>query len=190
MSCTYDLHFYASFSLLELFPKIELNIQRDFSKAVLSEDGSKVSSRRGYGIGVDVWPAVRTVMEYMEQFDRNDDGLIENDGFPDQTYDAWTVHGISVYCGCLWLAALQAAVAAMAQHLGDNGSSSNSKSIQADQLAGQWYTASSGLAPLFDEFKTRSALRKIYDFNVMKVKGGRMDAVNGMHPNEKSGQAV
>ncbi|QHO32654.1 hypothetical protein S83_027124 [Arachis hypogaea] len=25
--CTYDVHFYASFALLELFPKIELNIQ-------------------------------------------------------------------------------------------------------------------------------------------------------------------
>ncbi|XWS09124.1 hypothetical protein CRYUN_Cryun40dG0059100 [Craigia yunnanensis] len=269
MWCTYDVHFYASFALLELFPKIELNIQRDFAKAVLSEDGRKVKflTEGNYGIrkvrgavphdlgthdpwnemnaynihdtskwkdlnpkfvlqvyrdfaatgdmafGVDVWPAVRTAMEYMEQFDIDDDGLIENDGFPDQTYDTWTVHGVSAYCGCLWLAALQAA-AAMAQQLGDkffaetcknkffsaksafekklwngsyfnydSGSSSNSKSIQADQLAGQWYTASSGLAPLFDEFKTRSALQKIYDFNVMKVKGGRMGAVNGMHPN-------
>ncbi|MED6134806.1 hypothetical protein PIB30_040420 [Stylosanthes scabra] len=165
--------------------------------------------------GVDVWPAVRAAMEYMEQFDRDGDGLIENDGFPDQTYDTWTVHGISAYCGCLWLAALQAA-AAMALQLGDrdfaetckrkflkakpafeeklwngsyfnydSGSSSNSKSIQADQLAGQWYTASSGLPPLFDESKIKSALRKVYDFNVMKVKGGKMGAVNGMHPNGK-----
>ncbi|MBA0588473.1 hypothetical protein Gorai_001574 [Gossypium raimondii] len=268
---TYDVHFYASFALLDLFPKIELNIQRDFAKAVLSEDGRRVKflAEGNYGIrkvrgavphdlgthdpwnemnaynihdtskwkdlnpkfvlqvyrdfaatgdmqfGVDVWPAVRTAMEYMEQFDRDDDGLIENDGFPDQTYDAWTVHGVSAYCGCLWLAALQAA-AAMAEQIGDrffaetcktkfctaksafekklwngsyfkydSGSSSNSKSIQADQLAGQWYTASSGLAPLFDEFKIRSALQKIYDFNVMKVKGGRMGAVNGMHLNGK-----
>ncbi|KAK6255151.1 hypothetical protein SCA6_016456 [Theobroma cacao] len=271
MWCTYDVHFYASFALLELFPKIELNIQRDFAKAVLSEDGRKVKflAEGNYGIrkvrgavphdlgthdpwnemnaynihdtskwkdlnpkfvlqvyrdfaatgdmafGVDVWPAVRAAMEYMEQFDRDDDGLIENDGFPDQTYDTWTVHGVSAYCGCLWLAALQAA-AAMALQVGDkffaetckskffgaksafekklwngsyfnydSGSTSNSKSIQADQLAGQWYTASSGLPPLFDEFKTRSALQKIYDFNVMKVKGGRMGAVNGMHPNGK-----
>lgn len=42
MWCTYDVHFYASYALLELFPKIELNIQRDFAKAVLSEDGRKV----------------------------------------------------------------------------------------------------------------------------------------------------
>ncbi|GLT68595.1 hypothetical protein SLA2020_408090 [Shorea laevis] len=271
MWCTYDVHFYASFALLMLFPKIELNIQRDFAKAVLSEDGRKVkflaegkwgirkvrgavphdlgthdpwNEMNAYNIhdtskwkdlnpkfvlqvyrdftatgdmsfGVDVWPAVRTAMEYMEQFDRDNDDLIENDGFPDQTYDTWTVHGVSAYCGCLWLAALQAA-AAMALQVGDkffaeqckmkflsvktafeaklwngsyfnydSGSSSNSTSIQADQLAGQWYTASSGLPPLFDDFKIRSALQKIYDYNVMKVKGGRMGAVNGMHPNGK-----
>nr|GEV79566.1 non-lysosomal glucosylceramidase [Tanacetum cinerariifolium] len=156
-------------------------------------------------------------MAYMDQFDRDDDCLIENDGFPDQTYDAWTVHGVSAYCGCLWLAALQA-TAAMASQLGDtataegdkrkfikaktafeaklwngsyfnydSGTSNNSKSIQADQLAGQWYMASSGLPNLFDDVKIRSALQKIFDFNVLKVVGGRMGAVNGMHPNGKDG---
>ncbi|XP_068652422.1 uncharacterized protein [Aristolochia californica] len=271
MWCTYDVHFYASFALLALFPMLELSIQKDFAKAVLCEDRRKVkflaegnwgirkvkgavphdlgthdpwSEMNAYNIhdtsrwkdlnpkfvlqvyrdfaatgdmsfGAEVWPAVRAAMEYMEQFDRDGDGLIENDGFPDQTYDAWTVHGISAYCGCLWLAALQAA-AAMAHRLGDNsfaewcrskfqkaepvfeaklwngsyfnydsGTSSNSKSIQADQLAGQWYTASAGLPSLFDESKIRRALQKIFEFNVMKVKGGRMGAVNGMTPNGK-----
>ncbi|KAL8486818.1 hypothetical protein ACS0TY_023492 [Phlomoides rotata] len=271
MWCTYDVHFYASFALLELFPKIELSIQREFANAVLFEDRRKVKflAEGNWGIrkvkgavphdlgthdpwhemnaynihdtsrwkdlnpkfvlqvyrdfaatgdlsfGADVWPAVRAAIEYMDQFDRDNDGLIENDGFPDQTYDAWTVHGVSAYCGSLWLAALQAG-AAMALQLGDeafaekcknklikakavfeeklwngsyynydSGSSSNSKSIQADQLAGQWYTAASGLPDLFDEQKIRSALQKVFDFNVMKVRGGRMGAVNGMHPNGK-----
>ncbi|WCJ24239.1 Beta-glucosidase GBA2 type family protein [Euphorbia peplus] len=271
MWCTYDVHFYASFALLELFPQIELNIQRDFAKAVLSEDGRKVkfladgnvgirkvrgavphdlgthdpwhemnaynihdtskwkdlnskfvlqvyrdfAATQDMSFGVDVWPAVRSAMEYMEQFDKDNDSLIENDGFPDQTYDAWTVHGVSAYCGCLWLAALEAA-ASMGFQLGDkyfaelckskfvtakaafeaklwngtyfnydSGASNNSKSIQADQLAGQWYVASSGLPSLFDESKIKSTLQKIYDFNVMKVRGGRMGAVNGMHPNGK-----
>ncbi|XP_021850909.2 uncharacterized protein [Spinacia oleracea] len=271
MWCTYDVHFYASFALLDLFPKIELSIQREFAKAVLSEDGRKVrflaegnwgirkvrgavphdlgthdpwKEMNAYNIhdtskwkdlnpkfvlqvyrdfaatgdmafGIDVWPSVRAAMEYMDQFDMDGDGLIENDGFPDQTYDTWTVHGVSAYCGCLWLAALQAA-AAMAFQLGDeefgekykrkfqmakhafeaklwngsyfnydSGSSSNSKSIQADQLAGQWYTASSGLPNLFDDFKIKSTLQKIFDYNVMKVKGGRAGAVNGIHPNGK-----
>ncbi|XP_074588013.1 uncharacterized protein LOC141843888 [Curcuma longa] len=271
MWCTYDVHFYASFALLDLFPKIELTIQRDFAKAVLHEDRRKVkfladgtwgirkvrgavphdlgthdpwNEMNAYNIhdtskwkdlnskfvlqvyrdfaatgdmsfGRDVWPAVCAAIDYMEQFDRDGDGLIENDGFPDQTYDAWTVHGISAYCGCLWLAALEAG-AAMAQRLGDHafaekckikflkakpvfeaklwngsyfnydsGSSSNSRSIQADQLAGQWYAASSGLPSLFDEVKIRHTLQKIFEYNVMKVKGGRMGAVNGMNPNGK-----
>ncbi|KAL6523824.1 hypothetical protein OROHE_016362 [Orobanche hederae] len=271
MWCTYDVHFYASFALLELFPRIELSIQREFAKAVLSEDTRKVkflaegnwgirkvkgavphdlgthdpwhemnaynihdtsrwkdlnpkfvlqvyrdfAATGDFSFGADVWPSVCAAIEYMEQFDRDNDGLIENDGFPDQTYDTWTVHGISAYCGSLWLAALQAA-AAMAVQLGDeafaekcrfkfvkakavfeeklwngsyfnydSGSSGNSKSIQTDQLAGQWYTAASGLPDLFDGAKIRSALQKVYDFNVMKVRGGRMGAVNGMHPSGK-----
>ncbi|KAG8080742.1 hypothetical protein GUJ93_ZPchr0007g4347 [Zizania palustris] len=173
MWCTYDVHFYASFALLELFPKIELSIQRDFATGVLLEDRCRVRfladgtwgirkvigsvshdlgahdpwhELNAYNIhdtsrwkdlnpkfvlqvyrdfvatgdmsfGKDVWPAVCTAMEYMEQFDHDGDGMIENDGFPDQTYDAWTVRGVSAYCGCLWLAALQAA-AALARSLG------------------------------------------------------------------------
>lgn len=268
---TYDVHFYASFALLDLFPKIELSIQCDFARAVLYEDRRKVKfladgncgirkvkgavphdlgthdpwhEMNAYNIhdtskwkdlnpkfvlqvyrdfaatgdmafGREVWPAVCAAMDYMEQFDRDDDGVIENDGFPDQTYDAWTVHGISAYCGCLWLASLQAA-ATMAHRLGDHafaekctikfleakqviesklwngsyfnydsGTSSNSRSIQADQLAGQWYAASSGLPSVFDDSKIRSTLQKIFEFNVMRVGGGSMGAVNGMHPNGK-----
>lgn len=268
---TYDVHFYASFALLDLFPKIELSIQLDFARAVLCEDRSKVKfladgnwgirkvkgavphdvgthdpwqELNAYNIhdtskwkdlnpkfvlqvyrdfaatgdmafGREVWPAVCAAMDYMEQFDRDEDGLVENDGFPDQTYDAWTVHGVSAYCGCLWLASLQAA-ATMAHRLGDHasaekytinflkakqaiesklwngsyfnydsGTSNNSRSIQADQLAGQWYAASSGLPSLFDDGKIKTALQKIFEFNVMRVGGGRMGAVNGMHPNGK-----
>ncbi|KAJ4777497.1 Non-lysosomal glucosylceramidase [Rhynchospora pubera] len=271
MWCTYDVHFYASFALLELFPKIELAIQSDFAKAVLHEDTRRVKflADGKYGIrkvrgavphdlgthdpwhemnaynihdtskwkdlnpkfvlqvyrdfaatgdfsfGRAVWPSVRAAIDYMAQFDRDGDGLIENDGFPDQTYDAWTVHGVSAYCGCLWLASLEAA-AAMAYSLGDHsfaekckvkflrakkafeeklwngsyfnydsGSSKNSRSIQADQLAGQWYTAASGLPLLFEEKKIRSTLQRIFEYNVMKVRGGRMGAVNGMTPRGK-----
>ncbi|BFI11966.1 non-lysosomal glucosylceramidase [Marchantia polymorpha subsp. ruderalis] len=265
---TYDVHFYASFALLSLFPKLELAIQRDFAAACLSHSEEKVKFLAEGKSGIkkvfgsvphdlgthdpwvevnaynihdtskwkdlntkfvlqvyrDVvatgdknfaracWPAVFAAMAYMDQFDRDKDGLIENDGFPDQTYDTWSVHGVSAYCGGLWVAALQAA-ASMAEICDDpktaeyfrtkfvqardmyekklwngsyfnydSGNSSNSNSIQADQLAGQWYAWASGLPPLFDDFKARSALKKVYDFNVMKVKGGRMGAVNGMHP--------
>lgn len=221
---TYDVHFYSSFSLLILFPKLELSIQRDFAAAVMMHDPEKVHiisngkwvPRKVLGavphdIGLNdpwfkvnaynlhntnrwkdlnpksvlqvyrdavftgdksfaraVWPAVYTAMAYMDQFDKDKDEMIENEGCPDQTYDVWSVTGVSAYCGGLWVAALQAA-SAMANEVGDmesrilfwqkylkakavyeklwNGSYFNyddnggrtSSSIQADQLAGQWY---------------------------------------------------
>lgn len=39
---TYDVHFYSSFALLYLFPKLELSIQRDFAMAVKIHDPEKV----------------------------------------------------------------------------------------------------------------------------------------------------
>lgn len=265
---TYDVHFYSSFALLMLFPKLELNIQRDFALAVLMHDPTKIKimsdgrwvPRKVLGavphdMGLNdpwfevnaynffntdrwkdlnskfvlqayrdmrvtgdkkfakaVWPAVYTAMAFLDQFDKDGDGMIENEGFPDQTYDAWTVTGVSAYCGGLWVAALQAA-SAMAREVGDmesadyflsrfhkakvvydeelwngsyfnydNSGSSTSSSIQADQLAGHWYARAIGLSPIVDEDKVRSALEKIYNFNVLKVHGGTRGAVNGMLP--------
>jgi non-lysosomal glucosylceramidase len=217
---TYDVHFYASFALVMLFPKLELNLQRDFAAAVLMHDPSrmqimsdgkwvprKVLGAVPHDVGLNdpwfeinaynlfstarwkdlnckfvlqvyrdvvatgdkdfaraVWPSVYVAMAYMDQFDKDGDGMIENEGIPDQTYDTWSVTGVSAYCGGLWVAALQA-TSAMAHEVGDDGSanyfwikyqkaktvygklwngsyfnydSSGNKSIQADQLAGQW----------------------------------------------------
>ena len=220
---TYDVHFYSSFALVMLFPKLQLSIQRDFAAAVLMHDPSKMkllhdgkwASRKVLGavphdIGIDdpwyevnaynlyntdrwkdlnpkfvlqiyrdvvatsdekfaeaVWPSVYVAMAYMDQFDKDGDGMIENEGFPDQTYDTWSVTGVSAYSGGLWVAALQAA-SAIARVVGDKGSEEyfwhkfqkakavyqklwngsyfnydssgriSSSSIQADQLAGQW----------------------------------------------------
>jgi len=49
-------------------------------------------------------------MHRVSAYDRDGDGLIENDGFPDQTYDIWTVTGPSAYTAGLWVAALAACV--------------------------------------------------------------------------------
>lgn len=159
-----------------------------------------------------VWPAVYIAMAYMEQFDKDGDGMIENDGFPDQTYDTWSVSGVTAYRGGLWVAALQA-TSALAHVVGDKGcedyfwskfqkakkvydklwngsyfsydssGSSTSSSIQADQLAGQWYARACGLQPIVSEEKAKSALEKVYNFNVLKVNGGKLGALNGMLPN-------
>lgn len=270
MCNTYDVHFYASFAFVMLFPKLQLSIQRDFAAAVMMHDPSKMSllsdgtlvQKKALGavphdIGMNdpwfnvnyyclfntdrwkdlnpkfvlqvyrdvvatgdknfaqaVWPSVYIAMAYMEQFDKNGDGMIENEGFPDQTYDTWCVLGVSAYCGGLWVAALQA-TSALACEIGDkgaedyfwlkflkaktvyeklwNGSYFNydssggkaSSSIQADQLAGQWYARACGLQPIVDKEKAKSALEKVYNFNVLKVENGRRGAVNGMLPNGK-----
>ncbi|CAN1355452.1 Non-lysosomal glucosylceramidase [Linum perenne] len=267
---TYDVHFYSSFALIMLFPKIQLSVQRDFAAAVMMHDPSKVSvlhdgqwtARKALGavphdIGLHdpwfevnayclyntdrwkdlnpkfvlqvyrdvvgtgdkkfaqaVWPSVYMAMAFMDQFDKDGDGMIENEGFPDQTYDTWSVSGVSAYSGGLWVAALQAA-SALAGVVGDKGSevhfwykfqkaksvyeqlwngsyfdydnsgSRNSKSIQADQLAGHWYAQACGLVPIVDKEKAKSTLEKVFEYNVMKVKDGKRGAVNGMLPDGK-----
>ncbi|KAG7619940.1 Glycosyl-hydrolase family 116 catalytic region [Arabidopsis suecica] len=262
---TYDVHFYSSFALLSLFPKLALSIQRDFAATVLIQDPTKKKimssgewvTRKLLGsvphdIGLNdpwlelneynffntdrwkdlnakfvlqvyrdvvatndqsfakaVWPSVYTAVAYLDQFDKDEDGMIENEGFPDQTYDAWSVTGVSAYCGGLWVAALQAA-SAFASIVGENAvaiyfnakyekakivyeklwngsyfnyddsGSGSSSSILADQLAGQWYARACGLKPITKEEWIKKALETIYEFNVMKVKGGTRGAVNGM----------
>ena len=155
------------------------------------------------------WPAVQEAIEYLKKYDRNGDGVPENDGYPDQTYDDWVVHGESAYCGGLWLGALRAAEE-IARALGDsaavdkyhilftkaqgsyikklwNGNyfsydtmSEYRDNIQADQLAGQWYATSIGLGDLVPPEMQKKALRRIFDYNVMKFGGGDMGAVNGI----------
>jgi len=155
------------------------------------------------------WPAVQESLDYLRKYDHDGDGIPENDGFPDQTYDVWVVRGESAYCGGLWLAALRAADE-MAGALGDtqaaaqykelfsrsqasyirklwNGSyfrydtkSEYRDNIQADQLAGQWYASMTGLGALVPPEMQRSALKKIFDNNVMKFGKGEMGVVNGI----------
>ena len=47
----------------------------------------------------------------LKRFDQDGDGIPENGGAPDQTFDDWQLKGVSAYCGGLWLAALEAAIA-------------------------------------------------------------------------------
>ncbi|RMF28867.1 MAG: hypothetical protein D6759_14995, partial [Chloroflexi bacterium] len=157
------------------------------------------------------WPAVQAALDYLKGFDRDGDGLPENDGLPDQTYDTWPMRGASAYCGGLWMAALEAAVE-MARLVGDgtaarryadwltqaqasyearlwNGryydydtDGSHHDSLMADQLAGQWYADLCGLPPIVPDDHVRSALEAIYRANVLSFAGGQMGAVNGTRP--------
>ncbi|CAH1646576.1 unnamed protein product [Spodoptera littoralis] len=157
----------------------------------------------------DMYPAALGLLRAARRWDHDHDGLIENGGFPDQTFDAWIMTGPSAYCGGLWVASLSA-VCVMARILGHeedekefstlleqakqsfeeklwNGSyykfdlkPANSHVVMADQLAGQWFLRSSGWSEqVFPEENVRKSLATIYENNVLKFKGGKMGAVNG-----------
>jgi len=59
----------------------------------------------------ECWPAIVATLAYLKGFDLDNDGIPENSGAPDQTFDDWQLKGISAYCGALWIAALEAAIA-------------------------------------------------------------------------------
>ncbi|XP_031762709.1 LOW QUALITY PROTEIN: non-lysosomal glucosylceramidase [Xenopus tropicalis] len=230
---TYDVHFYASFALIMLWPQLEISLQYDMAASVLQEDPelrkylmsgtvAPVKSRsvvphdvgdpddepwqklnaylihdtanwkdlnlkfvlqvyRDYHITKDttylrdMWSVCQTVMETSLKFDEDGDGLIENSGFADQTYDDWVMTGPSSYCGGLWLAAV-CMMCKMAEVLGDgaaqekftdilhrgkaafekllwNGKYYNfdcgdqpySNSVMVDQCAGNWFLRACGL---------------------------------------------
>ncbi|CAH04764.1 Non-lysosomal glucosylceramidase [Caenorhabditis elegans] len=168
---TYDVHFYASFALAELWPELEITIQSEFTDQVYHSiekptrfhmEGDwanvKTASRVPHDLGnpadepwiatnayvmhdtgkwkdlnmkyvltswrdyvvlsnehedflFHTWPAVRMIMlEALENWDQDGDGMIENFGKADQTYDAWQMEGVSAYCGSLWLASLRVAI--------------------------------------------------------------------------------
>ena len=123
-------------------------------------------------------------------------GIVENEGFPDQTYDVWIASGVSAYTGGLYVAALFAmekvcsildsvedgkkfggkakrAKAAYTKLLWNgtffNYSTENSTSIMSDQLCGQWWARSCGLEDVVEDLeKVRTTLRTIYEHNVLK----------------------
>jgi non-lysosomal glucosylceramidase len=59
----------------------------------------------------ECWEAIVETLAYLKTFDHDGDGIPENSGAPDQTFDDWRLRGISAYCGALWIAALEAAIA-------------------------------------------------------------------------------
>lgn len=188
----------------DLNSKFVLMLWRDY---VLSGANDDAFLRRS-------WPAAKHAMEYLAKFDRNDDGIPENEGFPDQTYDDWTMKGESAYCGGLWLAALRAAeeiakkmndVPAAEQYRASferarksyieklwtgsyfryDTSSQYRNNVMADQLAGQWYANLTGLGDLVPPEMRRTALKTVFDATVTKFANGEMGAVNGATPDGK-----
>lgn len=230
---TYDVHFYASFSLIMLWPKLQLSVQYDMRDATIMEDKKlvkylmsgtvairKTSNSVPHDVGdpegepwigvnayfihdtanwkdlnlkfvlqvyrdyvfthdenylKNMWPVIKTLMDKCLTWDVDNDGLIENSGFADQTYDSWIMFGSSAYCGGLWLSALHVCTI-MASKMNEEGEEKkylellqkgqkafhdklwtgsyykfdsserqHSSSIMSDQLCGHWYLKACGI---------------------------------------------
>jgi non-lysosomal glucosylceramidase len=154
----------------------------------------------------ECWDAVEAALTYLKAFDLDGDGIPENSGAPDQTFDDWRLQGISAYCGGLWIAALEAAVAmggilersvtqyqtwlAQARSVYHatlwNGqfykldSGSGSEVVMADQLCGQFYARLLGLPDVVALSCARSALQTVYESCFLKFHEGRIGAANGV----------
>lgn len=69
-------------------------------------DAAWVPAEEGRRLVHTALPTLRAVMATALTWDQDKDGMIENSGKPDQTFDSWVMVGPSAYCGGLWLAAL------------------------------------------------------------------------------------
>eukprot|EP00794_Sanderia_malayensis_P009762 gene9762-10761_t len=202
----YTIHDTSTWKDLNL--KFVLQVYRDYS---LTQDTQFL---------MDMWPAMKACMSTATGQDTDCDGLIDNSGFADQTFDCWVVTGASAYCGGLWLASLKCMVEiARILKLSDsidrynallakgresferklwNGSYYNydssekeyHNSIMAIQCAGQWYLHSCDIGQaeddrVFQDARVKSALRTVFQMNVMRFQDGFMGAVNGMRPDGK-----
>lgn len=231
---TYDVHFYASWALAMLWPKLQLSVQYDIATSCLNEDNEirlmmmagqkafrKVSGCVPHDLGdpddepfvrvnaycihdtscwkdlnlhfvlqvyrdyyitkdtqylMDMWPAMKAVMSHSMSQDTDGDGIIDNSGFADNTFDCWVVTGPSAYTGGLWLSALKcmieiAHVLELSDKMSkfksvlergkrsferklwngmyfnyDGSENEHHNSIMAGQCAGQWYLHACDLA--------------------------------------------
>uniref|UniRef100_A0A671NVX0 Non-lysosomal glucosylceramidase n=1 Tax=Sinocyclocheilus anshuiensis TaxID=1608454 RepID=A0A671NVX0_9TELE len=214
---TYDVHFYASFALIMLWPKLALSVQYDIAGSVVQHDPTeRLNLMNGRYSPVKTWGVV--------PHDIGDPGNIY---IYIQIYQ--NIHFIiilltpslcfwssSAYCGGLWLASvcmmckmarvlkcesvyqryrdiLERGRAAFDKLLWngkyynyDSSGQSLSNSVMSDQCAGQWFLRASGLGEddyqAFPKEKICSALKSVFDLNVMSFAGGQMGAVNGMRP--------
>ena len=153
-----------------------------------------------------LFPAVRAAIDHLQQYDRDGDGLIENEGIPDQTFDNIPMSGPSSYCGGLWIAALLAA-AGMAREAGDpalaerwakqatrageafhgllfNGSwfrvdtrGPLAEACFIEQLLGPFLARRLGLGEIVPDLSARAALRCVFENNFLDA-GGREGAVS------------
>lgn len=161
--------------------------------------------REGRAMGAD-WrrarfPAVRAAIAHLQRYDADGDGLIENDGTPDQTFDNLPMKGPSSYCGGLWIAALLAG-ARLADEAGETAQArawaqqagrareafvarlwtgdwfrvdtdgAFSEALFIEQLLGPYLARRLGLGDIVPDEMARRALRHLYEISFLEAGQG------------------
>ncbi len=119
----------------------------------------------------ECWPAIAKALVYLKTFDLDGDSIPENSGAPDQTFDDWRLQGISAYCGGLWIAALEAAIA-IAQIL-----ESSLLEIPAVEIPGQGLNAIAALKAQYQDWVVQS--RPLYQEKLWNGYFYRLDSGSG-----------
>lgn len=161
--------------------------------------------REGRAMGAD-WrrsrfAAVAAAIDHLQRYDQDGDGMIENDGSPDQTFDNLPMRGPSSYCGGLWIAALLAG-AALADEVGEtrraaawraqasratevfvarlwNGNwfrvdaeGAFSEALFIEQLLGPFLARRLGLGEIIPKSMARRALSHLYEISFLEAGQG------------------
>ena len=146
-----------------------------------------------------LYPAIISAFKRMAEYDKDGDGLIENEG-KDQTFDMIGMFGAGAYCAGLWLASL-CAVGEIAEKMGDKKTARKTASILAkarasfmsklwngkqftideqpersgivfiDQCFGLWYADTLGLDHGIDKKYIKKALKHVFKHNFIKGRG-------------------
>lgn len=187
----------------------DANLWKDLNAKLVLQVARDALLLRDDELARRLWPACREALRYLERFDRDGDGIPENDGVPDQTYDTWTMQGVSAYCSDLWLAALTAG-AWLAGKAGDedeawrlttlrdqaapvverelwrgdcyrfdNSGGPNAEDILTDQFAGTWYARLLGLDVTHPPGRVATGLDTVLARNLDGFLGGTRGPVNG-----------
>lgn len=157
------------------------------------------------------WPAMQEALKYLSKMDKDKDGIPENEGYPDQTYDNWVMEGVSAYCGSLWLGALQA-MQKSADLMADKKAANkyakmlkkasltfnkklwtgkyykfceNNSDIMTDQLIGEWYNSLIAQESLLPTENIKKTLKTIYKYNFRKTARGKFGLVSGKKQNNR-----
>ncbi len=182
------------------------NVWRDLNAQFVLIVARDYSATRDQELLEECWPAVKAAMARLATFDADGDGLIENTGAPDQTFDCIPLLGPGAYCNSLWLGALGSArnlAKAMndgpaaeefaqrldaARHAFDsvlwNGThyrtdtaGSHKDTVFLEQLFGVWYAGLLGVEGLVPEEKALLSTRTAYESNFLAHLDGRIGAM-------------